>query len=51
MANKQFRMEKKIFGTSVCADISQYGLKNQYVKFLYEKITEHNFLDDSWDFL
>ena len=33
MANKQFRMEK-ILGTSVCADISQYALKNQYVQFV-----------------
>ena len=35
MANKQFRMEKRL-GTSVCADISKYALKNQYVQFLYE---------------
>ena len=27
-------------GTSVCADISKYALKNQYVQFLYEKITQ-----------
>ena len=36
MANKQFRMEKRL-GTSVCADISKYALKNQYIQFLYEK--------------
>ena len=30
MANKQFRMEKR-WGTSVCADISQYALKNQNI--------------------
>ena len=39
MANKQFRMEKKL-GTSVCADISHYVLKNQYVQFLSEKVTQ-----------
>ena len=38
MANNQFRMEK-LLRTSVCADISQYALKNQYVEFSYEKIT------------
>ena len=42
MANKQFRMEKRL-GTSVCADISKYALKNQYVQFLYEKTTQHIF--------
>ena len=42
MANKQFRMEKGL-GTSVCADISQCALKNQYVQFVYEKITQHIF--------
>ena len=46
MANKQFRMGKKILGLSVCADISQFALKNQYVEFLYEKITKHIFLDN-----
>ena len=44
MANKQFRIEKR-FGTSVCADISQYALKNQYIQFLYEKITPQKNLD------
>ena len=34
MANKQFRMEEKKMGKSVCADISHYALKNQYVLFL-----------------
>ena len=43
MANKQFGMEK-ILGTSVCAEISQYALKNQYLKILYEK--NHIFLDE-----
>ena len=33
MANKPFRMEKKL-GTSVCADISHYALKNRYIQFL-----------------
>ena len=33
MPNKRFRMEKKKLGTSVCADISHYALKNQYVLF------------------
>ena len=42
MANKQFRMKKRL-GTSVCADISQYALKNQYIQLLYEKITPHFF--------
>ena len=36
MANKQFRMEKQL-GTSVCADISHYVFKNQYVKFFIGK--------------
>ena len=27
----------------MCPDISQYALKNQYIKFLYEKITQHIF--------
>ena len=40
MANRQFRMEQRS-GTSVCADISQYALQNQYIKFLYEKISQH----------
>ena len=39
MANKQFRMEKRL-GTSVCADISHYALQNQYINFLYKKITK-----------
>ena len=34
MANKQFRMGGKKLGTSVCADILHYALKNQYVQFL-----------------
>ena len=42
MANKQFRMGKRL-GTSVCADILKYALKNQYVQFLYEKTTQHIF--------
>ena len=42
MANKQFKLEKRL-GTSVCADISKYALKNQYVQFLYEKTTQHSF--------
>ena len=42
MAKKQFRMEKRL-GTSVCADISKYALKNQYVRFLYKKITQQIF--------
>ena len=42
MAKKQFSMEKRL-GTSVCADISQHPLKNQYIFFLYEKITIHVF--------
>ena len=37
MANKQFRMKKKILGTEMCTDISKHPLKNQYVQFLYEK--------------
>ena len=37
MANKQFRMERKKLGTSVCTDISHYALKNQYIQFLQEK--------------
>ena len=36
--------EKKILGTSVCADISQYALRNQYIQFLYETITQQVFL-------
>ena len=47
MANKQFRMEKRL-RTSVGADISQYALKNQYVLFLYEKITQEFFF--GWQF-
>ena len=51
MANKQFRM-KKILGTSVCADISQHALKNQYIQDLYDKITQQVvFLDDNFVFL
>ena len=50
MANKQLRMEKWL-GTSVCADISQYALKKQYVKILYEKITQNFFLDENTGFL
>ena len=50
MANKQFRMEKRL-GTSVCADISQYTLKNLYVKFLYEKKHSTHFFDDNFVFL
>ena len=50
MANKQFRMDK-IMGTSVCADITQYALKNKYVNFLYEKITQHIFLDEHFGIL
>ena len=42
MANKEFRMEKRL-GTSVCADSLKYALKNQYVKFLYEKTTQRIF--------
>ena len=37
MANKQFRIDKRL-ETSVCADITQYALKNQEIQFLYEKI-------------
>ena len=37
MANKQFRMEIKRLGTSVCADISQHAFKNQYVQFYMNK--------------
>ena len=37
MSNTQFRMKKKRLGASVCADISQYVLKNQYIQFLYKK--------------
>ena len=50
MANKQFRMEKRL-GTSVCADTSQYALKNQYINFLYEKTTQHIFFDDIFFFV
>ena len=40
MPNKQFIMEKKIGNISVrcSADILQYALKNQYVKFVYAPI-------------
>ena len=41
MANKQFRMEKKILETSVCADISLHALKTQYVQLIYEKLIWH----------
>ena len=37
MTNKEFRMD--FLETSVYVDISQYALNNQYVQFLYEKIT------------
>ena len=51
MANKQFRMEKRL-GPSVCADISKYALKNQYVKFVYEKTTQNIFFKlNSWFFV
>ena len=50
MANKQFRMEKKL-GTSVCSDISHYALKNQYIQFLWEKITQKKNLDENFGFL
>ena len=43
MANKQFRMEKRL-ETSVCADISKHVLKNQYVQFVKEKITQNIYL-------
>ena len=50
MANKQFRMEKRL-GTSVCADISLYALKKQYVQFLYEKITQEKKVEGNFGFL
>ena len=37
-------------GTSVCADISQYALKNQYIKFLYSKISLKKKLEDNKGF-
>ena len=43
-------MEKKRLGTSECAEISQYALKNQYLQFLYEKITQQFFFYDNFVF-